>query len=166
MKTIILYTTKTGTVQKCVQRLKDLLGADAADLARCGCALASYDTVILGGSIRMGRVQKPLRRFMAVNEAVLIQKRLGLFLCSAFTDQANMENYFRANFPQRLRTHALICTGFGGELEPDRLTGMDRLVAGMVTKLQGTGGPPVRLDNAAIAHFAQEMQTGSQNGGM
>lgn len=156
MKAVILYTTKTGTVQKCVQRLKDLLDADAIDLSQHGCELSAYDTVILGGSIRMGRVQKSLRRFMAANEAALTQKRLGLFLCSAFTDQTNMESYFKANFPQSLRMHALICAGFGGELEPACLKGMDRLVAGMVAKLQG--GISVQVDDTAIVHFAQKMQ--------
>lgn len=156
MKAVILYTTKTGTVQKCVQRLKDLLDADAIDLSQHGCELSAYDTVILGGSIRMGRVQKPLRRFMAANEAALTQKRLGLFLCSAFTDQTNMESYFKANFPQSLRMHALICAGFGGKLEPACLKGMDRLVAGMVAKLQG--GISVQVDDTAIVHFAQKMQ--------
>ena len=48
-----------------------------------------YDTIIIGGSVYVGKVSKTLRAFCESNLDTLLEKRVGVFLCSALADQFN-----------------------------------------------------------------------------
>lgn len=120
MKTIIIYTTKygcTGKAAKLIQgktagetRLVNLSKEKAPDLS-------AYDTVVLGGSIYVGKTQKELTAFMQQNLETLKKKKLALYLCAGEQDPAKIEGLLAANFPAELLGQAIFRDSLGGELE-------------------------------------------------
>lgn len=114
MKTLILYTTKHGTATKCAEQLaKKFPGqVDVMKLSDNHPELTGYDTVILGGSIYAGKIQKEMKAFCTSYVDTLRRKRLGLFICCFATDQADAE--LKAVFPSELVAHATATARLGG----------------------------------------------------
>ena len=118
MKILIGYYTKTGTTAKCAGMLGEQfhnhevtvanLAADAADLG-------AFDVILLGASVRMGRIDKRLRAYLKANANALAGKRTGYFLCCGVVEQAG--DVFAHDIPRKLLEEAKATSAFGGELE-------------------------------------------------
>ncbi len=129
MRILIAYASKNGSVKACVERLQTALkGMDVtvADLALDRPSLEEYDTVVVGGSIRFGRLLSPVKTFLAEEESTLLQKRLCLFLCCGLAHE--YEYYHERVFSTPLREHAYQDLYFGGSLRTDGLKLFDKLV--------------------------------------
>lgn len=79
MKTLILYTSKYGCTKDCANYLKSKLGqqTDIASLDYFQTTdLQHYDWIILGGSIYIGKIQKPgyLSAVPPLNNQTIISK--------------------------------------------------------------------------------------------
>jgi menaquinone-dependent protoporphyrinogen oxidase len=61
-----------------------------------------------------GSVPKALKNFVNDNTEVLLQKKVGLFLCCLI--EKDIEQYFIQNFPEPLYSHASQKSWLGGEL--------------------------------------------------
>ena len=69
MKTIIIYSTKYGSVEKAAQKLKaHLQGEVDIKNVKMVSDIANYDKVILAGSIYAGRIQKEMKTFLKNNQ--------------------------------------------------------------------------------------------------
>lgn len=157
MKTAILYATRTGAAKKCAEYLsKALGGADLFDLKSQRCDLTKYDTVIIGGGVRIGRVAKPAAKFLSQNKDGLLKKKLGLFLCAGFTDEENVKKQMELNFSPELLRHACAKACFGGEICAANLKGLDKMLVNMIAK-SGGGLADVKIDYSAADRFAQEL---------
>lgn len=136
MKTLIVYASKYGFTRDCVQRLKDNLDGDVTtvDLKESSEKMvAQYDHVIIGGSIYMGMLNKVLKKWMEEHQAILLSKKLGLFItCSAVGDVADKQ--IKSNFSQDLYQKAEIKDYFGGKLDVDKASFFDKLIIKMVSK--------------------------------
>jgi menaquinone-dependent protoporphyrinogen oxidase len=155
MKTLILYASGHGAVKKAATRLAEILGETTlVDLKKERTVnLKRFDTVILGGSIYAGMIQRKVRTFMAKNEAVLLKKRLGLFLCCLFEGETAREQ-FEASFPPALKAHAAATGLFGGEFDYDKLNFFEKAV------VQKVAGKPVsvsKLRMESIEEFAKKL---------
>ena len=62
MKAAIVYATKYGCTKKCAEMLKTYLNGEADILSAKSdkISLAQYDTVFIGGSVYMGKIQKEI----------------------------------------------------------------------------------------------------------
>lgn len=148
MKILIAYAGKSGTTEKCAKLLQGKLpGAALADLNREMPEIGEYDTVIVGGSIRMGQLHKKAKAFLARNSAGLQAKTAAYFICCGFADGA--QQLFETNFPKELLGSAAGYECFGGEMNLDRLHGFDRFVAKMA--LESSHG-----QKAAPSHVLEE----------
>lgn len=127
-------------------KLIDLEREDVPDLAE-------FSTVIVGGSIHMGHVQKEIKKFCEDREAELLEKRLGLFLC--FMNKNDGGKEFESSFPESLRKSSKANGLFGGELLFDEMNFMERLV---VRKVSGVKESVSEIDREAIERFIQMMQ--------
>lgn len=60
MKNLIVYATKHGTAKKCAEMLKTRLNGETvlANVKETPPDLEDFDTVVLGGSIYIGKMQK------------------------------------------------------------------------------------------------------------
>ena len=133
MKILIAYAGKSGTTAKCAKLLAEKLpGAVVADLCETTPGPTDYDTVVIGGCIRMGQLHKRAKQYIVQHENILSQKQAAYFICCGFP--ANKDQLFSSNIPAVLLKKAVTVQCFGGEMQLDRLHGLDKLIAKMVTK--------------------------------
>ena len=157
MRTLIVYATKHGFTQNCVEALVRVLDekADVFDLGSNRPDPSEYDTVIIGGSVYMGKIRKPVARFCAKNLNTLKEKKLGLFICG-LAEGADIQKEIEASFPEELLAVAVAKESFGGGWDYDKLGFMERSV---MKKVTGTEKNQTRVDKANIKRFAQQMNT-------
>ena len=156
VKTLIAYASKTGTARSCTERLAAYFpDCVLADLMQTSPNPAAYDIVIIGGGVRFGSLHKAASKYIQTNQSMLRQKRTAYFLCSFDTDAAGI---LRRSIPADLISAAVVCASLGGELDMRLQKGIDRLVAGAVSRAIQAGkmtAPPVSPE--AIARFARSV---------
>ncbi|WP_042352545.1 flavodoxin domain-containing protein [Bacillus massiliigorillae] len=133
MSTLIVYSTKNGTTEKCANMLAEKLHTtNVVNVASQSIDIDDYETIVIGSCIRFGKILKPMENFLSENLHLLLHKQIALFICCGFQNQA--EQHFIANFPEDLLYHAVTKQCFGGELDPNNLKGFDRFVTKIVMK--------------------------------
>lgn len=154
MKTLIIYTTKYGTVEKAANILRSKMNGEVTlvnlnqDMVP---DLDDFDTVILGGSIYIGRIQKALTNYMKANLSSLLQKRIGLFICAGEKEPV-LSRELEAAFPPELLKHATSQGKFGFEFNFDKLKIIDKI---LISKVKGVKKSISELDAEAIEKFAK-----------
>lgn len=159
MKILIAVAGKTGTALKCGALLARLLpGAEVTDLELDCPDPAAYEAVIVGGAVRMEQLHRKARAFLEQNEAALLARPFGCFVCCAFAERG--EEYLRRNVPPALLAHAAAARCLGGELDPKRLNGMSKFVIGsMARSMEKEARPAPALDPAAARELAAAVRT-------
>ena len=133
MKTLIAYASKTGASEKCAHMLAERIpDSTLCDLCREKPDPNAYDQVIVGGGVRMGALHVDARQYLDGCKPVLLQKRLGLFLCAGFVEKAG--EIFANNVDPELRAHAVACECFGGEIDMGKLRGFEKLITKMALR--------------------------------
>jgi menaquinone-dependent protoporphyrinogen oxidase len=153
MKAIIIYTSRYGCTEKAAYLLKNQLGEETEVfnlmLAKEP-TLERYDTVILGGSIYYGKIQKQMTEFASKYQSELGKKHVGLFICAgAKGEQATQE--MKSAFPEKLYNESITKEVFGDEIYEEKITVLDRLVLRMV---RGKDRSANGLSKEAIERFA------------
>lgn len=157
MKTLIAYASKTGTARQCAEALAGRIeGAVLCDLTKEQPNPAEYDTVILGGSVRMGQIHNDLKKYAQGAQDVLKDKRLGIFITCGYDDLA--ETIIGNNLPEPLVSAAKTKMSFGGEMDLDKQKGFDRIICKMALKsLQKEGGELPHLYPKRYSKFVTEL---------
>jgi menaquinone-dependent protoporphyrinogen oxidase len=136
VKTLIAYASKTGTTEKAAQMIAEKLN-EAPDMINIGAAkkidLSGYDFVLVGGPIKMGRLYKPVRQFLAMNQAVLASKRFGLFVACGYPQE--LDNYIKVTLDDAMRAHAEVLTDIGYAYNLENMGPIEQRV---VMQLAGT----------------------------
>ncbi|HHY40812.1 MAG TPA: flavodoxin [Syntrophaceticus sp.] len=158
MNTVIIYASRYGCAKKCAEILaRQIYGSvDLVNIQKEGVPeLAHYDQVIIGGSIRFGQIRKQIKGFCRENIAELTKKKIGLFICCGLLENArqNIEN----SFPQQMLDHAAAVECFGGEIDLNKLSFFDRIIANMVMKAVEQKGDKPTVLVEKIDRFCQEM---------
>lgn len=121
MKTLIIYASKYGCTKDCVNELSKLLTGDVR-ICMAGEKihnLSSYDNIIVGGSIYMGKIQKDITKFCKSNKKILMTKKLALFICCySPLDQLDFINTIYDN---DLLNYSKVNLIFGGEMRYDKM---------------------------------------------
>lgn len=157
MNTLIIFMTSHGCARKAAERIADLLAGTAltVDLEQTDPpSLDPFDTVIIGGSIRIGRIQKRIRRFCEKNLDELVTKRIGLFICCMHEGDRAAEQLL-SNFPQKLTYHATATAIVGGELDFGSLTSFEQM---LIRDIIGITENVSLFDDRAVRRFTDEMQ--------
>ena len=157
MKSLIVYCSSHGTTEKAVRFLCEGLKGEvlAVDLKRekVKYDLRDYDTVIIGGSIHVGNVQRKIKQFISYNLDTLLEKEVGLFLCCMRDGETAIEQFNNA-FPQELRKNSAAMGLFGGEF---LLSEMNFLEKQIVKKVSGATIDQSNLDYDAIKEFVSKI---------
>lgn len=126
MKTLILYSTKTGTTAKCADLLSRELRDDVTvcDISGEIPTISDFDLVIFGTYIRMGRIDKKMYSFLI--GALASCKKYALYICAGYDEKT--DDYFKKCFPRGAAEGAVLRASFGGELKLDRQKGIDKLI--------------------------------------
>ncbi len=159
MKTVILYATRHGAAEEAALLIQKKLGeADVFNIKKDPIGdLGGYDTVIVGGSIHAGRIQPAVRKLLGKHAELLLEKRLGLYLCCMYEGETAQEQFDDA-FPQHLRDHAVVCGLFGGKFDLEKMSFFERAI---VKQVAGVTQSVSKIDKEAIAAFAEQMGGGA-----
>lgn len=156
MNILIAYSTRSGTTAKCANLLAEKLGgAHVADLKREIPDPSKYDMVIVGGALRTGSITGESAQYLRRCEKLLLERPLGLFLCAGSEDQ--VEDVFQKDVPGALLRHARCRMSFGGELDPRRARGFEKIIIRMILKNAAKNGTEMRLFPERIDEFAKIM---------
>ncbi len=138
MKTLIAYSTTLGCTEQCASKLKDDL-VDDVEMVRISRRrkynLQQYDTIIVGGSIHEGMIQRSVHKFCETSLEVLLQKQVGLFVCCMDPD-ADEQALIDQAFPDELIKHALASGFFGGELNIKKMNLLQKIMTRKAARLQ------------------------------
>ncbi|MGN0478059.1 MAG: flavodoxin domain-containing protein [Hominenteromicrobium sp.] len=150
---LIAYASKSGTTKECAGRLQALLpDAVLCDLTRETPDPARFDTVLVGGSVRMGALHRAAAGYLKAYEQELQKKRLGVFICCCFVDKE--DELLKAAVPQSLLSHAACACSFGGRMDPGRQRSLDKLICKMAAKSGASAAAdilPERIERFAAA---------------
>ncbi|HER10059.1 MAG TPA: flavodoxin [Bacteroides sp.] len=156
MKTLIAYSSTLGCTEQCASRLKADLG-NGVEMFRISrrrrINLQDYDTVIIGGSIHAGIIQRSVRHFCETNLKVLLQKQVGLFVC-CMDPEADENEMIQKAFPEKLVENALASGFFGGELNIKKMNLLQKIMTRKAARLQ----KEPEIDFQKILEFARILQ--------
>lgn len=138
MKTLIAYSTTLGCTEQCASRLKEDIG-EGVEMARISSRrrynLKKYDTIIVGGSIHEGMIQRSVHKFCESYLDVLLTKQVGLFVC-CMDPEADEQKLISQAFPDVLINHALASGFFGGELNIKKMNLLQKIMTRKAARLQ------------------------------
>lgn len=138
MRTLIVYATKHGTTADCAGQLASKLDGESV-LCRLGKdrlpPLDSFDRIVVGGSIHIGKIQKSITDFTVRHQDILLKKPLGLFIC-CMAEGETAEHYMETSFPAGIVAHASSKGLFGGSYRFSKMGWLNRKMIQMVEKQQ------------------------------
>ena len=114
MDILVAYAGRAGTTRKCVEYIKMISGDNVVlydTIKGSGIEISPFDTIIIGGSIRMSTIDPSLKNFIQSNN--FDGFKLGIFVVCGAVDKA--ERMLEDNFGDLYDT-AHIKSCFGGEL--------------------------------------------------
>lgn len=154
----IVFMSKHGTTQKIANMLKAQLGGDSVTLINLNTNpkpdLRACSRILVGGSIHMGKIQSRVSKFCKKNEALLLSKQLGLFLC-CMEQGEKAHAQFNGAFSESLRAHAKAQALMGYELYFERMNFLER---SMTRKITGLSSNVSHIDTVAMQQFAQALR--------
>ncbi len=155
MKSVIIYATRYGSTAEVAGLIQKELGGDCTLVnvtAKNVPSLDTFDTVILGGSIYMGKIQKELAAFAETNLKQLLSKKVGLFLCAGTPEQKEREKELHGAFPSELLIHAVAKDLLGYAFVFEKMRFFDRLI---MKKIKGDSVSTAEYFNERISSFAK-----------
>ena len=133
MKILILYASHGGATRACAEMLKERLSYHHTPLViSAGDPLPSpdsFDAVVIGSPIRMGSMDRTLKKYIKENQALLSSMPTAVFFCCGYPKQ--FSEYVDIQLPKNLHC-SLGHHCFGGELKPEKLKGFDKLAVRMM----------------------------------
>jgi menaquinone-dependent protoporphyrinogen oxidase len=130
VKILIAYRSRYGCTRRYAELLAGKLAGEVtlADLRREGrLSPAAFDLVLLGSPIYAGAVPAGVTRFCQRHRAALLRVPVGLFICCLYEGEKARAQLDSA-YPDWLSLHAFGRWALGGEIRPDSLRFIDRLL--------------------------------------
>lgn len=157
MTTLIAYGSKTGTAKQAAELISSQVpDAQLADLSKEQPNLAAYDAAIIGGGVRVGSVNKDVKRFIDSNKSALAEMPVAFYITNCFTDNAG--EIIDTMLSPDLKIHARFAGTVGGTLDIDKLKGFDKAIAKMVSKAVKDGQKIAEeLDEDAIKRLVESV---------
>ena len=164
MRVLIAAAGRSGFTLHAAVRLCSLMeDAQAVDLCLSNPDPAAYDGVIVGGSIRMGRLHRKAREFMTLHQETLLRRPLCCFVCCAFADRA--QEYIEKEFPPDLLDHAETALWLGGQAPRPGESGIDRFLSASINRELAHLETPPAFDPMAARQLAGAMRAALERGG-
>ncbi len=129
MKVLLAYTSKTGTTQECIDRLRQELPALSIDKIRLDEQTPdpdNYDILVIGAPVRFGKLPKQVSDYLHNYQDAIQRKPHALFLCCGYAHE--YEYYMEKLLPLPLRESAFAVLNFGGTLNYKGQTLFEKLV--------------------------------------
>lgn len=157
MKNIIIYGTRYGSATEVARRIQKELGCDCTlvnIMTDNVPSLDTFDTVILGGSIYIGKVQKELTAFVGKNLNLILSKKVGLFICAGAPTQEDRDKELQGAFPPELLTRAAAKDVLGYAFAFEKMRFFDKLI---MKKIKGDAVSTYEYYDNRISQFAKAL---------
>lgn len=161
MKTLIIYATKHGSVENAVNALQEKITGEVRlinIMIEDPPSLEEYESVILGGSIYVGKIQKRLSKYMEKNLSELLTKRVGLFICAA-QEEMIRDKELVDSFPNELFEHAICKEVFGYEIHYDDMNFIEKKI---VSAILGYKENYSELSQMKMDSFVKAIESGEK----
>ncbi|HEX3037406.1 MAG TPA: flavodoxin domain-containing protein [Oscillospiraceae bacterium] len=158
MKRILIYDTKYGSAAEVANRIKTELGEETQlcnIMTSSVPSIDAYDTVIIGGSIYMQRVQKQITEYCNGHLSELLNKNVGLFLCAGEQKEDEQKKYLQMNFPEALYQHATAKGVLGYAFSFEKMKFLDKMI---MKKIKGDSISVAEYSDEKIASFTQALK--------
>ena len=160
MKTAIIYTSKHGTTERVACAMADKLReTDEVTLFSLkkdpNPIISAFDRVVLGAPVYAGKVSAKMKTFCKANEAVLLQKRTGLFVCGMYPSKEKQEEELKNAYPQELFTLAKATAFLGGAFLFEQMNFFERAI---IKKIAKTTTSVHRIDWEAVDGFIEGLK--------
>lgn len=133
MKTLIIYASKTGTTEKCAEKINShLKDSKIVNILNQVEDINEYDLIIVGTPIRMGVIDRKIKKFLMNNMDTLKSKKTAYFICCGFYE--NWKSYYEQNIPKALLDSAITYDTFGGEMNIQKQKRFDKFIIKMVSR--------------------------------
>lgn len=155
MKSIIIYATRYGCTAELARRIQKELGDDCTSIdikKESVPPLDTFDNVILGGSIYIGKVQKELTLFCTTNLEQLLTKKIGLYISAGAQTQDESDKELLGAFPSELHAHAITKNVLGYAYTFDKMRFFDKLI---MKKIKGDAVNTAKYFDERISQFAK-----------
>lgn len=159
MKSIIIYSTRYGSTFEAAKRINAEIGGNAEVvnvMTETVPNIDDYDTVILGGSVYVGRVQKQMTAFINANMNKLLSKKVGLFLCAGVQKDEEKEKELKSAFPGELYDHAAAKDVLGYAFNFEKMKFFDRII---MKKIKGDANSTSAYFDDRIVKFAKALSS-------
>ena len=156
--TLIVYASRHGTTSAYAKNIFQLLDGNVDmcflnERANSLPNLSVYNTIVIGGSIHYGKINKSITTFTNDNFELLKTKRLGLLVSCHFEGDKAQEQ-LNNSFPKELLEKAVVSDYFDGELLYPQMNIWEKFIAKMV--LQAEEIRP-RVSKQKITDFANKL---------
>jgi menaquinone-dependent protoporphyrinogen oxidase len=156
MKSIIIYASKHGCAEKAANLLYDKLNGikeivNIRENSKIN--IKNFDTVIIGGSIYGGKIQKEIKEFIEKKLSILLEKKIGLFLCCGM--EKDYKKQLENSFPKELLNHLTVDGYFGYEFNVDKMGFIEKSLVKLIAK-DKVGDSKISKEN--IQKFADRIQ--------
>ncbi len=129
MKVLIIYASRNGTAKQAVEMLASKMAhridVTVYDINDAPPSPEGFDVTVIGGSVRFGKLDKKLKKYIKANKQSLADGNSAAFICCGYLK--NFDDYRIMQLPRDL-DFSLGVHCFGGHLKPDRLRGFDKLI--------------------------------------
>ncbi|MGC9374429.1 MAG: flavodoxin domain-containing protein [Bacteroidales bacterium] len=153
METAIIYATKHGCTDKCAHTLANELNNNALLInldVSTNVNLDEFNTVIIGGSIHAGSMNRKIKKYIDKNMNMLPSKKTGLFIC-CMEEGEKAQEQFKNAFPESLRNKAIAHGYFGGEFNFDKMNFFEKAI---IKKIAKTNQNVSKINENNIKDFA------------
>ena len=156
--TLIVYASRHGTTAMYARKMFQLLhgNVDLCFLNERGNSLPNllvYDTIVIGGSIHYGKINKSVSKFITDNLELLKNKRVALFITCHFEYDKAQEQLNNV-YPKELLEKAVVSDYFDGELLFPKMNYWEKIIAKMVLKSDEIRP---RVSKEKIMNFANKL---------
>lgn len=156
METLIVYASSHGTTEKVAKIIESKIGTTAKSInlkKNKKPDISQFKQIIIGGSIHAGTMQKKVKRFCNDNMVLLLEKRIGLFICCM--DSTKEIQQIENAFPEILRNHAICKKSLGGEFLFDKMNALEKFI---VKKVSGIDKTTSNIDYDKIEELANAIK--------
>jgi menaquinone-dependent protoporphyrinogen oxidase len=135
MKGLVVYGTRYGTAKEIAEEISRTLKDENVDVKLFNAKkirdhdISSYDLIIVGSGIKMGKWTKESKNFLKKNKNILSNKKIALFVsCGAANKEKSMaegQDKYLDNISKEYLTSEPIATGlFGSVYDPNAKNGL------------------------------------------
>lgn len=136
MKVLVVYYSKSGTARDCAELLEKQLPTVKTTLCRPNkngeipVSVSDFDAIVIGSSVRMGRMAKPFGKFLDMNKEKIVRIPHAVFVVCAEAEL--FEEYAKDNIPKSILDSACDVAYFGGRLAVENHKGLERFFVKMM----------------------------------